>query len=538
MKRLLMAAVFLSPCSAPADPLGDAEVRLPYLELRRLLDEGKDVSPAAETLPPALGAARMKVLRAGGQIAVEATFRTLSFTDAQVLVPLVGGTVSLDADEAMEVKLLVRDGRICHAAEAKGTSTFTVRLLGDGPELTLDLPPCPSLLVETDETGLLVNERPLTAGQTLPLPAAGGPVTLRALSTREAEEASRPPQPSDWSWQFQVLVREDEGELVHVVSGRASATGGSGLSAGLRLPADAREVSAQGSDLASQRTGRDADGTTRLNLKWKSRDLLEREIVLSYRRPLRPLDSTWQLATPMGTGALQTRFLIAANPRRAFEAAGLAGPFDAGNLPAALREALAGSPYFTLEGKDGTTPLQARELPLVATADAVIPKAAWFLQQEVDGSRLIEGVLEVEHRQPLRIALESPAGATLLNCSVNGRETRPVDRGDGRIEIPLPPGGESTTKLQLSFTAAGDPLDPVSGTLSLALPRTPVFIHSLSWRIDLPAAYRSEVNGNLTRTSLESGDPGSAIRLGKNLCRDEVPAVAVFYQRADLTTTR
>jgi hypothetical protein len=102
--------------------------------------------------------------------------------------------------------------------------------------------------------------------------------------------------------------------------------------------------------------------------------------------------------------------------------------------------------------------------------------------------------------------------------------------------MPLPPAGKEASQIQLSFTAAGEALDPVSGTLALALPRTPLFIRTLNWRIDLPAAYRAEVHGNLIRDSLAAADPPSAIRLRKNLCRDEVPAVSVFYQRADLSS--
>ena len=534
MKRLLLAAVLL-PCLSTAEPLEDAEVRLPYSELKKLLEQRQ--APDAN-LPASLSAARLKIRLEGDRVIIDATFRTLSFSDKPVLIPLIGGAVSLESTEPQDIDLLVRDGEICHAAMEIGASRFTARFLGEGPELELMLPPCPSLILETEEAGLLINDQLLAAGQPFPLAAAGGKITVRALSTVEVEEKTRPPEPSDWSWQFQTLVRENEGELIHHITGRASAAGGSGLSAELVLPADARDLEAAGDDLTSHRTLRDADGGTRLMLEWGSRDLLEREITLAYRRPLRPLDTTWQLVSPQGAGENKTRFLIAANPRRAFEAAGLAGPFDAENLSVTFREALAGSPYFTLEGTGKQTRLGALELPLVATADAVIPEATWQVRQESDGSRLVEGMMSVEHRQPLRVAFESPAGFSLLTCAVNGRDTRPVDRGDGKIEIPLPPGGKVPTKLQLSFTANGDALDPVAGTLALALPRTPVFIRSLSWRIDLPAAYRAEVHGNLARENLVTTDPRSAVRLRKNLCRDEVPAVSVFYQRADLTAER
>jgi hypothetical protein len=539
MTHPLIAALLATPLLVTADPLAEAEVRLPYSEIRRLLDERKEPAPSA-VLPPSLASARFMVSREGGRLVIDAAFRTLRFSDQPALVPLIGGAVGLERSEPAELGLLVKDGRICHAAAEAGSTSFTARFLADAAEVELILPPCPSLILETGEQGLVVvagdREQALLPGQPLPLPAAGATVTLRALSTREAEESLRPPQPSDWSWQHQALVRDADGELEHLVIARASATTGSGLSAELVLPADARDIEAAGDDLASSRGSRNADGTTRLLLEWKSRDLLEREVVLSYRRPLRPLDAVWQLAAPQGSGATpsRTRFLIAANPRRAFEAEGLTGPFDSEGLPAKLRESLAGSTYHTLESATAIAELGARELPLVATAEAVVPEATWTLRQEVDGALLVEGLLKVEHRQPLLVAFDSPAGFTLLRCAVDGRDTRPVDRGEGRLEVPLPPGGKEASQIQLSFTAAGKPLDPVAGTLALALPRTPLFIRSLTWRIDLPAAYRAEVHGNLIRDPLPSADPPSAIRLRKNLCRDEVPAVSVFYQRGDL----
>jgi hypothetical protein len=545
MKLLLTAAFLVAPLIVSAEPLDDAEVRLPYSELRRLLDERKSAPrPDAPSLPPSLASARLKISREGERIVIDAAFRTVRFSNEPSLVPLISGPVGVERSEPADVSLLMQDGQICHAATGPGSIPFAVRFLADAAEVPLTLPACPSLILETESTGLIAGidgrEQALIPGKPLPLPAAGATVTLRALSVREAEETQRPPQPSDWTWQHQALVSDADGELSHFILARASATTGSGLSAELVFPPDARDLHATGDDLASSRSTRDADGSTRLMLEWQSRDLLEREVALSYRRPLKPLDATWQLAAPQGSGdkPSRTRFLIAANPRRAFEAAGLAGPFDPEGLSAKLRESLGGATYFTLESAVAKAELGARELPLVATAEAVIPEATWTLRQESDGALLAEGLVKVEHRQPLRVAFDTPEGFTLLRCAVGGRDTRPVDRGEGRLEIPLPPAGKEASQIQLSFTASSKALDPVSGTLALALPRTPLFIRSLTWRIDLPSVYRAETHGNLTRESLASTDPPSAVRLRKNLCRDEVPAVSVFYQRADLSEAR
>jgi hypothetical protein len=70
--------------------------------------------------------------------------------------------------------------------------------------------------------------------------------------------------------------------------------------------------------------------------------------------------------------------------------------------------------------------------------------------------------------------------------------------------------------------------------MKLSLPKVPLFIHSLSWHLDLPAGYQSETHGNLKRSTAANSGPPSRISLTKNLCRDERPEVNVFYQRIDL----
>jgi hypothetical protein len=88
--------------------------------------------------------------------------------------------------------------------------------------------------------------------------------------------------------------------------------------------------------------------------------------------------------------------------------------------------------------------------------------------------------------------------------------------------------------LACSFTGRTEPLDPVEGTLALSLPRTPLFIRALTWRVELPPGLRAEVHGNVTREPNPAADGPATLHLRKNLCRDEPPGVRVFYQRADL----
>lgn len=542
MKQLL-PLILAATVSAEPPTLKEAEVRLSFAELSPLLDAAR-AKPAPAALPASLAAVRLRLSWDGDRPLIDASFRTLGFSTEPALVPLIGGPLAIESRTPPETALLVRDGMICHAVTAPGATDFQTRILLSEAEPTLRVPACPTVLLEVaelpDKRRLVLafdhHERILAAGEILALPANGEPFTLRGMSAADAERSLRPPEPSSWSWQHLALVARADGELDHTLVSRASAADGSGLSAGLVLPADARDVRVQGEDLEKSRLVRQADGSGLLELDWKTRDLLEREVLIRYRRPLRPLDPEWRLGAPSAPeeGPVRTRFLVAADPQLDYQAAEIAGPFPPDLLPEVLRAELRGSSYFSLEAAGASAALGVRALPLVATAEAIIPEANWTLKVEGDGALLTEGELKIRHQGPLRFKIDTPDGFSLLACTVNGGAVRPVDLGGGGLEIPLPAATGEPSRVGLSFTGRTETLDPVEGTLALTLPRTPLFISTLLWRIELPPGLRAETFGNLSRMARAPNDPRSVIRLEKNLCHDETPSVSVFHQRADL----
>jgi hypothetical protein len=182
-------------------------------------------------------------------------------------------------------------------------------------------------------------------------------------------------------------------------------------------------------------------------------------------------------------------------------------------------------------------PEKQRRLPVVATADAVVRDAQWTVQVEPDGALLAEGMMRIEHQNPQPVRIDTPEGMALLACHVDGRPVQPADLGKGKLEIPLPPpakNGKQSTAVAVSFTGRTEALDPLEGAFSLALPSTPLFIHTLSWVVELPDGYQAETHGNVIRVGRVSKESPSSIRLRKNLCRDERPEVRIFYHRADI----
>ena len=403
------------------------------------------------------------------------------------------------------------------------------------------MPACPAAIFETGDLGeqwsvaLKIDgrEQLLGSNQLLPLPLTGGTFEIRMLGGEETREALRPPEPSTWTWQNQALVTPGDGDISYQVLARASATGGSGIAATLALPADAREVKAAGEDLAGQKLVRGTDRSLALQIEWKTRGLLEREVVISYQLPRRPLDRLWKLQAPAGPDkdSTLTRFIIVGSPELTYSAEGLSGPFPPKGLPAGFMEKLGGVNCYQLEAA-GPAELAVNPLPVVATAEATVSEAAWAVKLELDGAMMVEGTMNVEHRGMLGVTLDVPPGLALLSCQVGGQSAAPVNLGEGKIEVSLPASGEKT-RISLSFTGRVAALDPVEGTLALALPKTPLFIRALTWKIELPRGYQAETHGNLLRTA-EPNEPPSRLTLRKNLCRDERPETNVFYQRSDL----
>lgn len=541
-QKLLVVTALASNLALAAPALEQAEVRLPYAELKSLL-AAADRPDTRPQLAPALLAARFRLSMVEGNPVIDSSFRTTTFTDGLAKVPLAGGNITVASQQPQDARVLIHEEMLCQALEKAGTQMLEMRLLPafgtDGAGLVV--PPSPASVLETGDLGeersvavsIDGREQVLGSNRRIALPLGGCELVLRMLGGEETREALRPPEPSEWTWQHQALVIPGDGEISYQVLASASAAGGSGVSAVLALPADAREIKVAGDDLAGQKLIRGKDRSLGLQIDWKTRGLLERELAISYQLPRRPLDQSWKLQSPAGTGegATRTRFTVVGAPELTYAAEGLTGPFPPQGLPDRFSDDLKGASCYQLEAASAVD-LTVNRLPVVATADATVTDAIWAVRLEPDGAMLVEGAMDLEHRGMMGVSLEVPPGMALLSCDVGGQSVTPVNLGEGKLEVSLPAGG-SKTRVCISFTGRTKAVDPVEGTLALALPKTPLFIRALTWRIDLPSGYQAETSGNLVR-STQPADPPSRLTLRKNLCRDERPEANVFYQRADL----
>lgn len=175
---------------------------------------------------------------------------------------------------------------------------------------------------------------------------------------------------------------------------------------------------------------------------------------------------------------------------------------------------------------------KASQTPLAGpTDDAIISAAAYTTQVVRDGSVLTEGAITVRHDHPVKLVLQLPEAAKLLQCHVNADPVRPTTGEAGRIEIPLddPATDGAESEVKLSFTSTLTALQTAEGELDLALPQTPLFAKQIDWNVQLPAGYDLTFTGNVDPITDKPTAPG--LHLRKSLCRDQQPQARITYRK-------
>jgi hypothetical protein len=335
-----------------------------------------------------------------------------------------------------------------------------------------------------------------------------------------------------------VLVRFAEGRLRYAARIFARADDGSGLDITLALPGNAGAISVTGDDITEWSQTRAEDGRRLLRIRWKTRDVLDRELTLAYAVPQSPLAEQWTLQAPSSPDDKDTRHLYAILPAAGLELKGdpLRAAVESRRLPEWMRAEISGAAFVTAEAPSPLV-LQTHWLPAIATAEAIVSESKAALRLVADGATQTAVSYTIKHQAPLAWRLELPANVELLSCTAGGAAAQPIQRENGVIELALPAPANGTTSVALVYTAKLKPLDPVSGELALELPRTPLFLEHLDWSIALPAVFEiTAIDGNVSVAD-SAADPGRgdrSIALRKDFCRAERPTVSVFYQRRSL----
>lgn len=542
----LLACYVGNSCeSGAADALPDldaARVTIPYSELKALWQAAKPDEPQPEKPPlaSALQSASYAIALEKDSARIDGTFLAQSFREGWHLIPLVGGEARLVAVEPAEAQVVWHEGKYCLLVSARGPATATLTLAATRDAAgSVSLSPAPAAAVTASVTGIAEGKTARIGGiapemrdgvATFHLPSALDAMLLRV----ETPVATAPLIPSEWHVESQIIVRYAEGRLAYRAKVYLRTDAGSGVSARLSLPQNATGIALSGDDLVGSNVIRADDGSRWILAEWKTRDIRDREVLLEYAIPQSPLAKQWTLHAPAPIGKAEAAALFVIVTTEGLELmldnAGLPGKDR--RLSGWLAEQVGQADYLTVEAGRELN-LTTRWLPRVETAQAVVTEANFATRLVPDGSMLTEASYLIDHKNPQDFQVELPAGGELLACHVNGATAAPIKRSDTLIELQLAaPGEKGQTRVTFSHASRGAALDPVSGQVSVELPRTPLFIHRLAWELTIPPAYEpAAIEGNI---EIVSGKE-NVVTLRKELCRGEKPMAELFYQKKDLS---
>jgi hypothetical protein len=168
----------------------------------------------------------------------------------------------------------------------------------------------------------------------------------------------------------------------------------------------------------------------------------------------------------------------------------------------------------------------------VVAMPAVVREAKSAMRIVSDGTFFNTTSWKIRHNTAVSWKLALGDDTQVVSCRVAGRAFAPVLTGKNALEIRLPESDSETT-VELAYTGKSSPFGPVRGEFSVALPSTDLLVERMDWSLVLPAPFSPlAVEGNC---EFSPGDSKNELRLSKELCRGESPAVRVFYQKPETT---
>jgi hypothetical protein len=535
---LVSSAFAVAPPAAP--DLSDARVTLPYGELKTLWQAAQPETPEKRKPPveATLLAARYQLLLKGDQATGVVEFETQSFTDEWTVIPLLGAQTQIDEVEPADVQLIAREGRFALVTNRIGKQKvrikFAVKLTGatDGAQFRLAISPA---AINTVSVSGIPEKQTLRIADATQLSAEKDRVSYRLRAQDELafdvipEKAVVPPTPSRWKLDTQALVQFGDGKLNYIARLAASSEHGSGLTMELEFPAGADVTKITGRDLGDWQAATTDDQTRRIHLRWQTRDVLRREVEVEYNFAQPLTGGEWNLKSPHLVDGEINPPLYVVVPPQGLDLTAAAQTAVPRQLPSWLLEKIDGKSYQVFLGD---TPLTAKWLPLVETAQAVVETATAKTRIVSDGALLTEIDYTIRHERALRWSVDLPEGCELLAARIEGQPVKPIDRGAHVIEFSLP-SGKGVTALALSYTAKKPPFKPVSGQIAIELPQTELLVHWIDWELRIPVAYEiAAFEGNVESVPCDKTDSGSrVVQLHKELCKNERPRAEFFYQK-------
>lgn len=522
----------------PAPDLSAAHVTLPYPELKALWQAAQREAPEKRKPPveAALLSARYQLILKGDQAAGIVEYETQSFTDEWTVIPLLGAQTQIDEVEPADVQLIVREGHYALVTNRLGKQKlrlkFAVKLTGTTEGTHFRLATSPAAINTLSVAGI-PEKQTLRINEATQLSSEKDRASFRLPAQDQLdfdvvpEKALVPPTPSRWKLDAQALVQFGDGKLNYVAHLAANTDHGSGLTMELEFPAGVYVTKISGPDLGDWQATTADNQSRRVHLRWRTRDVLRREVEVEYNFAQPLTGDEWNLKSPRLIDGENNSPLYVVVPPPGLELTSTAPAAGPRQLPPWLLEKAQN--YLTFLGD---APLTAKWLPLVETAQAVVETATAKTRIVSDGALLTEINYTIRHERALRWAIDLPEGCDLLAASIEGQPVKPIDRGEHVLEFSLP-SGKVLSAVALSYTAKKPPFKPVSGQIAVELPQTDLLVHWIDWELRIPVAYEiAAFEGNVESAPCDKTDGTSrAIQLHKELCKKERPRAEFFYQK-------
>ena len=523
----------------------NAQVTLPYLEVRELIDRAHKLSvrPEPEVPPVSSLVSRaeytVELLPEGGAKG-KVVFEVQSLSGSWQSLDLLDSGFTVTRVEPTTAILVSKGDWLVLALNEEGARAVTIDFLlpgriGEGFRFNT-VPATTSCLTVQEAGDLPMKWSGAQADSEDPgryhLPSSGGEVIASRAVVKNEKVSTKP---TAWEAITESLVTSGPDVLrVRTRLQLLTSEADPGSVAKVRLPRLATIQKVTSASLESYETKPSSEaGEQLLEIVWQSEGLSNRVIEVSYEIP-RPLNQgVWNLNLPSLVTPLKTRGTVLIVPPDELD---LAVPDQVvlnQRTPAWMEEDVAGSATVAIElSGEQTLSLTASPKERLQVALLTIKSASYETQIVKGGDLLTDCDLKIEHEKSASWTLSLPEGATLLACKLEGTPVSPILRADGVLELPLknPDGMSNVT---LSFTSKTEAFNPVEGSTSLTLLQTETFCHTQSWAIELPTEYEAKaIEGNIPFNP--APPKNQRLHLLKQLSRGETPSVQIYYRKKSL----
>jgi hypothetical protein len=539
---LALGALAFAAEPAALPELGDGRVTLPYGELKTLWQAAQREKAPEKRKPPVeatLLAARYQLALKGDQASGVVDYETQSFTDEWTVIPLLGAQTQIDEVQPADVQLIAREGHYAlvtnRIGKQKLTIKFAAKLTGttDGAHFHLATSPAS---INTLSVSGIPDKQMLRIGQAIQLSAEKDRASFRLPAEDQLDfdlipdKPMAPPTPSRWKLDAHAFVQFGDGKLNYSAHLGANADHGSGLTMELEFPPGVSVTKLSGADLFDWQATTSESQSRRVQVRWQTRDVLRRELEVEYNFTQPLTAGEWNLKSPRLTDGETNPPLYVFVPEPGLELTAATQTAPPRQLPAWLSRLVEGKTFLVFVGE---TPLAAKWLPLIDTAQAIVETSTARMRVVSDGAALTEIEYKIRHERALSWRVDLPEGCELLASSVDGRPVNPIDRGDHVLEFSLP-SGKALSSVAFSYTAKKPAFKPVSGQIAVELPQTDLLVHWIDWELRIPAAYEiAAFEGNVESAPCANATDNTSrvIQLHKELCKKERPRAEFFYQK-------